>query len=146
MSTITVPKRSSNATTVAIALMLFVAVYVAARQIPARQPAPPPGYALLAEADLSAQAHEAATLAQFTLDQTGEVGLFFTLESLRAPDFDLSLVGTDGSRFSVMQAKELRTDRTGSGEWQETLPPGDYRLLLTATQSTGILTVYIDTP
>ena len=146
MATTTIKKRSSMATTVAIALMLFAAVFVATRQVPGRQPDPPQGYALLAQADLATQAHETTTLAQFSLAQTGDVGLFFTLENLRTTAFDLSIEGADGARFSVMQADELRTDRAGNGEWRETLPAGDYRLLLTAAQSTGMLTVYAETP
>jgi hypothetical protein len=146
MSTTNVQKRSSTATVVAISLMLFVAVFVATRQIPARQSRPPQGYELLAQADLAIQAHEAVALAQFSLAQTSEVGLFFTLQNLRTPAFDLSVEGADGLRFSVMHAEAFRTDRTGNGEWRETLPPGDYRLLLTAAQSAGILTVYSNTP
>ena len=146
MSTTHSQKRSSTATIVAISLMLFVAVFVATRQVPGRQPDPPQGYERLAKADLATQAHDATALAHFSLAQTGEVGLFFTLQNLRTPAFDLSIEGADGSRFSVMHAEDLRTDRAGNGEWRETLPPGDYWLLLTAAQSAGILTIYLNTP
>lgn len=146
MTTTTLQKRTSIATTVAVALMLFVAVYVATRQAPARQPAPPEGFTHLGQADLSAQAHDETTLAQFSLAQTGDVSLFFTLEKLNAPLFDLSIEGADGARFSVMHSEALRTDRAGSGEWQETLPPGDYRLVLSAAQGAGALTVYAIIP
>ena len=45
-----------------------------------------------------------------------------------------------------MQADALRTDRRGDGRWAETLPPGEYRLLLTAAQSAGTVTVYASIP
>lgn len=146
MTPIAVHKRTSTATVVAIALMLVVAVVVATRQLPARQPRPPQGYARLAQADLAAQAHNATTLAEFSLAQKGEVGLYFTLQNLRAGAFELVVVGGDGTRYTVMQAEALRTDRRGDGQWAETLPAGAYRLLLTATQSAGIVTVYAHTP
>ena len=133
MTPIVVQKRSSTPTVVAIALMLVVAVVVATRQLPARQPQPQ-GYERLAQADLAAQAHQDHELIAFSLAQTGEVGLYFTLQNLRTTAFELAVVGADGTSYTVMQADALRTDRRGDGQWAETLPPGEYQLLLTAAQ------------
>ncbi len=146
MTPIAVQKRSSTATVVAIALMLVVAVVVATRQLPARQPQPPLGYERLAQADLAAQAHESHQMAAFSLAQTGEVGLYFTLQNLHTSAFELVVVGAGGARYTVMQADALRTDRRGDGQWEEALPPGEYRLLLTATQSAGLVTIYASIP
>jgi hypothetical protein len=142
---IVVQKRSSTPTVVAIALMLVVAVVVATRQLPARQPQPQ-GYERLAQADLAAQAHQDHELIAFSLAQTGEVGLYFTLQNLRTTAFELAVVGADGTSYTVMQADALRTDRRGDGQWAETLPPGEYQLLLTAAQSAGTVTVYASIP
>ncbi|NLF67231.1 MAG: hypothetical protein GX579_21795 [Chloroflexi bacterium] len=145
MTPIVVQKRSSTPTVVAIALMLVVAVVVATRQLPARQPQPQ-GYERLAQADLAAQAHQDHELIAFSLAQTGEVGLYFTLQNLRTTAFELAVVGADGTSYTVMQADALRTDRRGDGQWAETLPPGEYQLLLTAAQSAGTVTVYASIP
>lgn len=146
MTPIVVQKRSSTPTVVAIALMLVVAVVVATRQLPARQSQPLRSYERLAQADLAAQAHQDHELIAFSLAQTGEVGLYFTLQNLRTTAFELAVVGADGTSYTVMQADALRTDRRGDGRWAETLPPGEYRLLLTAAQSAGTVTVYASIP
>jgi len=126
--------------------IIILAAACGAIQSQEARPAPPADYQLIVEVDLTTQAYHRATLGQFSLPREGEVGLFFTLGDLETAAFDLSIKGTDGSRFGVLQARDYRTDSAGSGEWRDTLPPGEYHLLLTAAQGHGNVAVYANTP
>jgi hypothetical protein len=127
-------------------LLVLVAGLAGAGQVWAMQPVLPPGYAPVAEVDLAAGAQDDALLAQFSLAHVAEVGIFFTVRNLDTPYFDLSVQGPDGVRIGILHGENYRTDWAGSGEWRKLLPPGNYRLLLTAAQSTGRVTTYLNRP
>jgi len=75
----------------------------------------------------------------FTLAEPAVVGIYYALQNVDTGDFDLSLEPADGQRIVPMGANRLRTDRNGGGLWEEALPAGTYRLLLSAAQSQGTL-------
>jgi len=79
---------------------------------------------------------------QFSLEETAVVGIFFTIRDIDTTYFDLSLSGLDGDSLVILHSEDYRTDRDGGGLWEQSLPPGAYRLVLTAAQSPGALSVY----
>lgn len=107
---------------------------------------PPPDFQPLAEIDLSTQAWEDETVVQFSLAESAEVSLYFSVRNLDSPYFDLSLHGPEGYQAGIMHSETYRTDGSEAG-WQRTftLDPGDYRVVLTAEQSPGVLSIYGDT-
>jgi hypothetical protein len=42
----------------------------------------------------------------------------------------------------ILHSEDYRTDHDGGGLWEHSLPPGTYRLVLTAEQGSGMLSVY----
>jgi hypothetical protein len=105
-------------------------------------PAPPPHFESLAQLDLSAGPVTDQVVGEFTLDETAEVGIFFTLQELNSDYFDLRLVTADGEEITILHGEAMRTDQNGGGLWEERLSPGAYRLLLTAHQSPGRVALY----
>lgn len=107
---------------------------------------PPPDFTLVSETDLSVRAYEAESLLTFTLEETAVPQLFLTMAAIDTPYFGLSLVGPDGASYTIMHGEDFRTDRNGSGQWSQSLPPGTYDLQLTTAQSSGQFTVYWKRP
>lgn len=109
----------------------------------AAQYGPPLDFQFLAEIDLSIKTWEEAAVAQFSLAESAEVGLYFNLRSVDSASFDLSLQGPNSFQTLILHSETYRTDEAGAG-WQRnfTLPPGDYRVMLTAVQSPGVLSIY----
>lgn len=103
---------------------------------------PPADYQPVTEIDLSAQPHDAKTLGQFSLDDTARVGVFFSIRNIDTPYFDLRLIGPGDTEHVILHSEDFQTDQDGGGLWEESLPPGTYRLELTARQSPGALSVY----
>lgn len=127
-----------------ILLPLLVAAFVAIR-VADRQPAP--SLDQVATIDLADSAHDAAVLARFSLRAPAEVELRFTLNQVETARFDLSIAETAGARYSIVRATAFRTDEHGGGAWRQLLPAGDYRVLLSAAQGSGIVTIHIvETP
>lgn len=105
-------------------------------------PAPPPHFEDLVQLDLSTGPVTDQVVGEFTLDETAEVGIFFTLQELNSDYFDLRLITPDGEAITILHGEEMRTDQNGGGLWEESLQPGAYRLLLTAHQSPGRVALY----
>lgn len=103
---------------------------------------PPPDFQAVATVDLSAQPHEGAEIGQLTLTETAVVSIFYTLPNIDTPYFDLSLSGPNGDNLVILRSETFRTDENGGGSWEQRLSPGEYRLLLSAPQTSGILSVY----
>lgn len=103
---------------------------------------PPAGYVRIAEADLATGPYDAQILAAFTLDDTAVVSIYFTLQDVDIPFLELSLSGPDGSSRVMLRSAEFKTDAAGSGQWEESLAPGAYQVLLTAEPGQGRLAVY----
>ena len=128
------------------AALLLVAVF-AAIQMLGRQPETATDSRLLATVDLTTGPFDQVVVAQFTLAETSVVQLRYALINLDSPAFDLSLQGAERASFTILHAEQYRTSEDGGGDWQQTLPPDDYRLVLTAAQSPGTLAIYTnDTP
>ena len=106
------------------------------------QPTPPPDFQFVAEVDLSTQPHDEELLGEFTLGETAVTRIFYTIPNIDTTDFDLRLVGPNDDSFVILHSEDFRTDERGGGTWEQSLPAGDYRLVLTASQTAGTLSVY----
>ena len=103
---------------------------------------PPPDFQLLAEVNLSTQSFDGEILGQFTLEETAVTIIFYTIPNINTTDFDLSLSGPAGSSYTILHSEDYQTDENGGGTWEQSLPPGDYSVVLTASQTPGTLSVY----
>lgn len=106
------------------------------------QPTPPPGFQLMAEVDLSARPYEGEMVGEFTLRETAVASIFYTIPNIDTTIFDLSLSGPDGASFVILHSEDFRTDESGGGAWEQSLPAGVYQLVLTASQNPGTLSIY----
>jgi hypothetical protein len=102
----------------------------------------PTNYQAVAEIFLPDRSFEAETIGEFTVEETAVVSIFYTLPNVDTTYFDLSLVGSDGDSHLILHSEDYQTDENGGGTWEQSLPPGIYRLVLTAHQSPGVLSVY----
>jgi hypothetical protein len=95
----------------------------------------------VAEINLSERAYEAEELGQLELPAEADIMVNFSLRNLDTPYFDLAVVGPAGERYVITHGEQFRTGRDGGGTWERRLPAGTYRLVLTAAQSPGVLSV-----
>lgn len=123
-----------------IGLGLFIVVI--ATSCMAVQQALPADYQLLAELNLADQDYEAETIGEFRLEETAVTSILYTIPNIDTAYFDLSLIGLDGETHLILHSEDYQTDAKGGGAWEQSLPPGVYRLVLTAHQSPGVLSVY----
>lgn len=106
---------------------------------------PPPDFAAVAEIDLSDRTYSTETLAEFVLEEPAYVGVFIAVRNINTAFFDLSVMGPDGYNSVVLHGEGYSADRDG-GLWEESLPPGAYRLVLISHQSPGTASVFLRTP
>ncbi len=88
------------------------------------------------------QSFNEEALAEFTLEETAVVKIFYTIPNIDTSYFDLSLKGSDGGNIVILHSEDFRTDKDGGGTWEQRLPPDVYRLMLTTSQTPGTLSVY----
>ena len=124
-----------------VGLFIIVLLTVSCQTDQAR-PTPPLDFQFVAEVDLSAQPYDEKMLGEFTLAETAVTSIFYTIPNIDTTIFDLSLSGPDGESFVILHSENFRTDENGGGTWEQSLPAGDYQLVLTASQTPGTLSVY----
>jgi hypothetical protein len=105
-------------------------------------PSPPSNFEPLTQLDLSTGPFTEQVVGEFTLYETAEVGIFFTLQELNSDYFDLRLITQDGKEITILHGEDMRTDQNGGGLWEENLSPGGYHLVLTAQKSPGNVALY----
>jgi hypothetical protein len=105
---------------------------------------PPPDFEPVAQIDLSSQTFSSETLTQFTLEEPSHVGVFVIIRNVDTTYFDLSITGADGFNSVVLHGEGYSAHEDG-GLWEQDLPPGKYRLVLTSHQSQGTLSVFLNT-
>ncbi len=88
------------------------------------QLAPPADFQLLAEIDLAARPYGLDTVAQFTLQETADVGIFYAMPNFNTAYLDLSLIGPNGERYVILHSEDLKTDAAGGGSMGAALKPG----------------------
>ena len=101
----------------------------------------PPDAELLTEVDLAAQPYEAAMVGEFEVAETAVITLTYLVPNVETAVFDLTLAGPEDD-YVILHSEDYRTDENGGGSWEQTLVPGSYQLLLTASQTTGTVSVY----
>ena len=104
--------------------------------------APPQGFQPVAQLDLASRAHTGETLWQFALDQPTEVGIYVVVQGIDTTYFDLRLSGSDGFDAVILHGEEYTADQD-QGTWSRVLPPGQYRLVATAHQTPGQVSIYL---
>lgn len=135
-------QRLTNAQTKFFVLLIIFVLLTVSCQANQAQPTPPPDFQQVAEVDLSAQPHEAETVGEFTVTETAVTSIFYAMPNIDTATFALSLRGPDDQNFVILRSENFRTDENGSGTWEETLEPGTYQIMLTASQTPGTLSVY----
>lgn len=106
---------------------------------------PPPGFAVIAEIDLSRQAYSNENLAEFTLDEPAYVGVFVVVRNINTRYFDLRVLGSEGYQSVVLHGEGYRSERDG-GLWEERLPPGTYQVVVSSEISPGTSSVFLRVP
>jgi len=146
MSTNSIRQRLTNAQSkffvpLIVGLLIFVLLTVSCQANQAEL-VPPSDFQLVAEVDLSAQLYDEETVGEFTLAETAVTRIFYTIPNIDTTNFDLSLIGPNDDSLVILHSEDFRTDEDGGGTWEQRLPAGDYRLVLTAPQTPGTLSVY----
>ena len=106
---------------------------------------PPQGFVPVSQIDLSARAYPSETLTQFTLEKSAYVGVFIAVRDINTTYFDLSVIGPDDYSSTVLHGEGYNAAQDG-GLWEQNLPPGAYRLVLTSHPSPGVVSIYWKTP
>ncbi len=105
---------------------------------------PPSNYQQAAEVDLAAQPYDEELLGELALTETAAVAIFYTLPKADTAYLDLRLIGPEDGDRVILHSENYRTDEDGGGIWEQELPAGTYRLVLTAEPGPGVLSVYWD--
>ena len=78
---------------------------------------------------------------EFEVAETAVITLTYLVPNVETAVFDLTLAGPEDN-YVILHSEDYRTDENGGGSWEHNLTPGSYQLLLTATQTTGTVSVY----
>lgn len=122
--------------------LFMISLLTAGCQADPIQQTPPPDFQLVAEVDLSNQAYDEEIVGEFTVTETAVTTIFYTIPNIDTATFDLSLSGPNDASFVILHSEDFRTDENGGGTWEQSLPAGNYQLLLTVPQTSGTLSVY----
>jgi len=106
---------------------------------------PPQDFVPVAQIELSTQAYSDETLATFSLDTPAYVGVFIAVRNINTTYFDLSVIGPDGYRSTVLHGEGYSADQDG-GLWEENLSPGIYQVVLKSHPSPGTASSYLKPP
>jgi hypothetical protein len=126
----------------ALCVMLVLALNISAGRNSLDNFSPPQDFGPLAELDLSARAYSNEPLAQFSLDEPANVGVFVVIRNIDTPYFDLSMTGPNGYSSIIMHGEGYSAYQDG-GLWEKNLSPGTYQIVLTSHQSPGTASVFL---
>ena len=125
-----------------VCLLLTITANSVAAKNPLGRFAPPEDFQPIAQIDLSSRPYSVEPLAQFPLDQAAYVGVFIAVRDIHTTYFDLSITGSDGYHSVILHGEGYRADQDG-GLWEQNLPPGEYRIVLTSAKTPGTASVYL---
>jgi hypothetical protein len=103
---------------------------------------PPQDFEPVAQIDLSTRAYPSETLTEFRLEVQTYVGVFVSIHNIDTTYFDLSVIGPHDFTSTVLHGEGYKAFQDG-GLWEENLPPGVYRVVLTSRQSPGTASVHL---
>jgi hypothetical protein len=110
---------------------------------PARDPfLPPTGYVLIETFEVAGVAYDAHVAHAFHLAAAQPVGVYLLISQLDAEYFEVELVGPEPYRRVLLHGEGYTPERDGA-RFEDTLPPGDYQLLLTSRAARGTVSVYV---
>ncbi len=106
---------------------------------------PPPGYQQIVSINLEDQTINNAPVFKFTILNPDLVGIYVQVNQINTPYFDLKLSGPVGFEKGLLHGEGYAANKDTT-LFEETLPAGEYSIVLTSQQSPGKLTVYFHTP
>ncbi len=104
--------------------------------------APPQGFQPVAQLDLASRARRDETVWQFALNQPTEISIYAIVQRIDTTYFDLRLTGSDNFDTVILHGEDYIADQDRVA-WDRALPPGQYRLVVTAHQTPGQVSVYL---
>jgi hypothetical protein len=102
----------------------------------------PDEYSLAVEQNLSGSAFEAEPVATFSLTEPALVGILIQARQVRAGYLDLTLVKPGNDQLTLFHAEEYSASNDQM-KWEDSLPSGEYQLLLTSRDARGEVRVYL---
>jgi hypothetical protein len=105
----------------------------------------PNGYRLAATLDLSTRNVQAETIARFELPKAGDAGILLRVSGIDTKFIDVTLVPSAGPALQLMHGEDFSSTASDS-QYQYRLPAGEYGIVLTCRNSSGILKVYFRLP
>lgn len=104
--------------------------------------APPAGYRLAAEVDLSAGEMTTEPVGGFRLDQPAAGGVYLLIQSIETNYLDVSLEGPQGYRQLILHGEAYQAGEQ-TAHFEEPLPVGEYQVVVTSESESGTLKVYV---
>lgn len=101
----------------------------------------PEGYQFIRRVELSGVDKQDEVIAVFTR-WLGSGGILLDLSDVKSELLDVRLEGDNGFEDTLLHGEVYSTDQ-GRVEYARDLPPGEYRIYLTARAASGVLTVYL---
>jgi hypothetical protein len=101
----------------------------------------PDNFQSIALIDLSVRFYENEILMQFSLVESSDIEIYFMVENIDTTFIDLRLTGTTIEDRIILRGEDFKSN-LGGGHWHETLPPGEYKIVLTSDKSSGIVNLY----
>ncbi|MFN7037204.1 MAG: M50 family metallopeptidase [Bellilinea sp.] len=101
----------------------------------------PEGYQFIRRVELSGGEKQDEVIAVFTR-WLGSGGILLDLSGVKSELLDVRLAGDNGFEETLLHGEDL-TSEQGRVEYTKDLPPGEYRIYLTARGASGVLTVYL---
>jgi hypothetical protein len=126
---------------IAVGVGLVLTLNSLASKNPVDRFSAPQDFESVAQIDLSEQAYISETLKQFELDKPRVVAVFLEIRNINTTYFDLSIIGPDGFRSTILHGEGYNAVQDG-GLWDKNLPAGTYQITLTSHQSPGIASIY----
>jgi hypothetical protein len=106
---------------------------------------PPKGYDLAATVDLSAHEMVAQSIARFNLATAGDAAILLRVTGVDSTYIDVTLAPSQGAPLPLLHGEGFFSQSSES-PFQFRLPAGEYQILLSSRESSGILKVYLWIP
>jgi hypothetical protein len=106
---------------------------------------PPKGYHLAAMIDLSAHDINEQSIAGFNLVKAGDAEILLRMTGVDSTYIDVTLVPPQGAPFPLLHGESFSSQSSDS-PFQFRLPAGDYQIMLSSLESSGILKVFLRIP
>lgn len=108
---------------------------------------PPEDYQWISTVMLSDRDYQNETVASFSLEQECETSVYLWVKDVDTTYFDVTLIGPEGKQFPMLHAEGYKSTYD-SAKIETNLGPGEYRLVMTGSQSRdlGEVSFYLKLP